>query len=187
MDGLVHGQSLDHALHVVHQTLEADTAQGLIHLHQDEEGRTIQHLQGEGKRNVHDHHQEVLLEEKKMENTVAGPIPLAMKVLLMQTGTETETMRLEKNLAMKERKGVVVEELFQGRHRDPGPDLWRCLLDETYVKKACVSFSLSQTKTVCATLYGFLSLYFASSGLYMSWKLPTLACYRFFLGCNVVT
>lgn len=121
-DGLVHVQSLDHALPVVHQTLEADTGQGnlLCHpyisiivkstrcmhnlrngvtgltlLHQDEEEQTIHHLQGEGKRNAHDHHQEVLLVEKKMENIVAGPIPLAMKVLLLQTGTEMETMRLE--------------------------------------------------------------------------------------------
>lgn len=72
-----------------------DDITGLILLHQDEEEKIIQHLQGEGKRNIHDHHQEVLLEEKKMQNTGAGPIPLAMKVLLLQTGTEMETMRLE--------------------------------------------------------------------------------------------
>lgn len=37
---------------------------------------------------------------------------------------------------MNQRKGVVVEEQFQGRHLDLGPGLWRCLQDEkTYVKK----------------------------------------------------
>ncbi|KAL0848105.1 hypothetical protein Bca101_021352 [Brassica carinata] len=89
MDGLVHVhvQSLDHALPVVHQTLETGTDQGLSLLHQEEEEQTIQHLQGEDMWNVHGHHQEVL-EEKKMENTVAGPIPLAMKVVLPQTRTE---------------------------------------------------------------------------------------------------
>lgn len=57
---------------------------GFILQHQEEEEKTIQHLQGEDMRNVHGHHQEVLLlEEKKMENTVAGPIPLAMKVVVM--------------------------------------------------------------------------------------------------------
>ncbi|KAL0714487.1 hypothetical protein Bca4012_021466 [Brassica carinata] len=132
MDGLVHVQSLDHALHVVHQTLEADADQGLILLHQDEEEQSIQHLQGEDTRNVHGHHQEVpLLEEKKMENTVAGPIPLVMKVVLLQTRTEMETMRLERNLGMNQRKGIVGEEQFQGRHLDPGLDLRRHLQDET--------------------------------------------------------
>jgi hypothetical protein len=130
MDDHVHVQSLDHALLVVHQTLEADTDQGLIHLHRDEEEQTIQQLQGEGKRDVQDHHQEDLLEEKKIQNIVAGPIPLAMKVMLLQTGTEMETMRLERNLAMNQRKGVVLEEQFQGRHLDLGLSLWRCLQDE---------------------------------------------------------
>lgn len=65
-------------------------------LHQDEEEQTIQHLQGGDRRNVHhDHHLEVLLVEKKMENTVAGLIPPAMKVQLLQTVTEMETLRLE--------------------------------------------------------------------------------------------
>lgn len=56
MDGLVHVQSLDHAPLVVHRTLETDADQGLILLHREEEEQTIQHLQGEDKRNVHDHH-----------------------------------------------------------------------------------------------------------------------------------
>lgn len=56
MDGLVHVRSLDHALHVVHLTLEADADQGRTLLHREEEEQTIQHLQGEDKRNVHDHH-----------------------------------------------------------------------------------------------------------------------------------
>lgn len=56
MDGLVHVQSLDHALPVVHRILEADADQGLTHLHLEEEEQTIQHRQGEDKRNVHDHH-----------------------------------------------------------------------------------------------------------------------------------
>lgn len=72
-----------------------DGKTGLILLHQDEEEQSIQYLQGEDTRNVHGHHQEVLLEEKKMENIVAGLIPLAMKVVLLQTRTEMETMRLE--------------------------------------------------------------------------------------------
>lgn len=151
MDGLDHVQSLDHALHVVHQTLEADTDQGLTLLHQDEEEQTIQHLQGEDKRNVHHvHHQEVLLVEKKMENTAAGLILLATKLLLLllQTGTEMVTMRLEKNLAMKQRKDVVVVEPFQGRHLDQGPgllkhlqdekSLWLCLKTKLYATLYCV-------------------------------------------------
>jgi len=143
MDDHVHVQSLDHALLVVHQTLEADTDQGLIHLHRDEEEQTIQHLQGEGKRDVHGHIQEDLLEEKKIQNTVAGPIPLAMKVMLLQTGTEMETMRLEKNLATNQRKGVMVEEQFQGPHQDQGPGH-----EKTYAKK----HPISRTKKLCATL-----------------------------------
>lgn len=83
-DGLVHVQSLDHALPVVHRILEADADQGIVtrfiifitffrsftsqyelkhdgvtgltHLHLEEEEQTIQHRQGEDKRNVHDHH-----------------------------------------------------------------------------------------------------------------------------------
>ena len=46
-------------------------------------------------RNIQGRHQEVILEEKKMENTVAGPIPLAMKVDLLQSRRKMERMRLE--------------------------------------------------------------------------------------------
>ncbi|KAH0865083.1 hypothetical protein HID58_082294 [Brassica napus] len=70
-------------------------AKSLILLHQDEEEQTIQHLQGEDMRNIQGRHQEVILEEKKMENTVAGPIPLAMKVDLLQSRRKMERMRLE--------------------------------------------------------------------------------------------
>lgn len=81
-----------------------------------------------------------------MQNTVAGPIPLAMKVLLLllETVTQMETMRLEKNRTMNQRKGVVVEERFQGRHLDPGPDLWKRLQDERK--------SLFVRPKLCATL-----------------------------------
>jgi len=83
-----------------------------------------------------------------MQSTVAGPIPLAMKVLLLllllETVTQMETMRLEKNRTMNQRKGVVVEERFQGRHLDPGPDLWKRLQDERK--------SLFVRPKLCATL-----------------------------------
>lgn len=59
---------------------------------------------------------------------------------------------------MNQREGVVVEDQFLGPLLDPGPDLWRHLQDETYVSKA---ISISQTKELCATLYG---LCFSSSG-----------------------
>jgi ferredoxin-NADP reductase len=104
---------------------------------------------------LHQDEEEVLLVGKKMKITVVGPTPLAMKVLLLllQIGTEMETMRLEKNRAMKQRIDVVVEEQFQGRHQDPGPGLWRYLQDETYVKKW-------PTKTLCNALW---VLHFSSS------------------------
>jgi len=46
---------------------------------------------------LHQDEEEVLLVGKKMKITVVGPTPLAMKVLLLllQIGTEMETMRLE--------------------------------------------------------------------------------------------
>lgn len=69
------------------------------------------------------------------------------------------------NRAMNQRKGVVLEERFQGRHRDPGPDLWRYLQDETCAKKK----RLPHTKTLCNSLYGFLSLCYSTIGLQ---KLP---------------
>lgn len=89
-----------------------------------------------------------------MQNTVAGPIPLAMKVLLLllETVTQMETMRLEKNRTMNQRKGVVVEERFQGRHLDPGPDLWKRLQDETCVKE---KLSLSDQNFVQLSLWCF--------------------------------
>lgn len=52
---------------------------------------------------------------------------------------------------MNQRKGVVVEERFQGLHQDPGPDLWKRLQDETCVEER---FSFSEQNFVQLSLYG---------------------------------
>lgn len=67
---------------------------------------------------------------------------------------------------MNQRKGVVVEERFQGRHLDPGPDLWKRRQDERK--------SLFVRPKLCATL-SVVFLCFSSSELCPQ-ELLTLAC-----------
>ncbi|KAG2258040.1 hypothetical protein Bca52824_077334 [Brassica carinata] len=76
-------------------------------------------------RNIQGRHQEVILEEKKMENTVAGPTP-GYEGGSAAEPEKMERMRLE---SKRKRRG---EDQYQGRHPDRGPDLWRHLQDETY-------------------------------------------------------